>query len=172
MYICVQGDLLLANSANLGISRQPGIQYRLLATYAASLAGDNQHQRALVGRITSHKHGRWQLVLFLLQHYYRSALNVWSNPRVVHEPEVWVEIVWEVWTFCVDVLLLNFLTTVHVQVFPSGVVVKWNMYKSFLALKNYQDGFDIVGNTCSLSCALSYDPSSSFSFLPALKYSS
>ena len=33
----------------------------------------------------------------------------------------------------------------HIQVFPSGVVVKWNMYKSFVALKNYQDAFDIVG---------------------------
>ena len=37
------------------------------------------------------------------------------------------------------------------QVFPSGVIVKWNMYKSFVALKNYQDAFDIVGGYIATS---------------------
>ena len=53
----VQCDLLLANSAGLGISQQLDVKYRLLATYADSLAADNQHQRALVSKpVTHHVH--------------------------------------------------------------------------------------------------------------------
>ena len=38
------------------------------------------------------------------------------------------------------------------QVVPSGVDVKWNMYKCFVALKDYQEAFDIVSNDEFVLC--------------------